>query len=223
MKCAIVAIRHSKTYVYITSCRFGLVLNHTFAIQSISISLVFIAAYIRLIYSNTLTSTVTVAPEHKLLTNLKELLEAGCQILWPANKDGFMRIFSKEFTQAGIPLKYVDNWLFQVNGSMLRKTFFERKLKLFQESKIKLVASIILKSMTTSYALELKSIVKKVGLENKMESIQLKQEFTQILAHWKIGTPNRYWMMKTIQRTYDSGLFFKWKEWADWSYALNKT
>jgi len=57
-------------------------------------------------------------------------------------------------------------------------------------------------------------------VEKKIQCFRIKDELASNMQHWQISTPNRYWLQTTIERIYDSGLFFKWFEWAPWSFAL---
>jgi len=59
-------------------------------------------------------------------------------------------------------------------------------------------------------------------VQKRIQCFRIKDELSIVMNHWMISTPNRYWLQKTIQRLYDSGLFFKWVEWADWSYMLGE-
>ncbi|CAL8128301.1 unnamed protein product [Orchesella dallaii] len=176
-------------------------------------------------YENELTSLVTVAPIVPAYSTFVELLHANYKVL--ERLRGYSAKTVYEIYSHNLKLIGISNNLeryFHVYDKNLTRdeemNYMVDKLKMGE--KLMYVADDELaNAYIRLYTKQLLNTAR-----NDVEVVVMRKE--SLFAkwkHWKIGTKNRYWMMRTIKMIYESGLYVKWDEWAKrkWDYLHDIT
>jgi len=169
-------------------------------------------------YANTLTTIVAITGSmQNPFEILKEMALDGYKVILPSDTSKFQNGDCNlgEFLDLYLPIIFSAHF----DGIQPEKLIKHHLDRLKNGENI---VSLSWQSNAIIWALKLKSALLKRGLENLYKCFQVKHDKNVMMSLWKIKTPSRYWMMKTIQRIYDSGLSNKWAEWKDWRYARKK-
>ncbi|CAL8121097.1 unnamed protein product [Orchesella dallaii] len=171
--------------------------------------------YLCLLYENSLLSLVTIVPQPKSIKTLRELLDSGFKIMWPAN-----------MPPTHSP-SFLYGWDFNISKlqDRIHDAFFEVKST---ARMIDWVAEITKNSQklavsqsTPGAKMALNDLTQHLRVQDDTYScFQVKQVLSPKMHHWKINTENRYWILRTVERIVESGLYFQWDLWSTWHYVL---
>ncbi|CAL8128449.1 unnamed protein product [Orchesella dallaii] len=183
--------------------------------------LAFNAVLMGSLWEQGLTSLVTIAPTSKTYGTLNELLNAGYKLIEgkKANIEALIHdAYSADFKYLGLYGRFNDSFT-TLNQMSTREAKMINMLAGFLTGK-RYSAAFPSSWLTIGFP----TYAKRYGehLPN-LQFNEQRQKLRKVMMFWKIGTVNRYWMMKTMQSIYQAGLNRKWDEWAKWkALLLNK-
>ncbi|CAL8136632.1 unnamed protein product [Orchesella dallaii] len=170
------------------------------------------------IYSNGLTSIITVRKAPDGFTKIEELLQAGYKILIKTgmSDDSIEDRYGEDFRRLGLSTDGV--FEFTADTSSLRKIVGkfsennERRTILAYTSMANLYRALAIKmlrnqNLTTAF---FTCFVVKQAL-SEQQSLSITE------------TENQHWIYVTSQRIRASGLFYKWSEWSNWHELLKRS
>jgi len=169
-------------------------------------------SFICMLYENSLLSLVTVALPPKTIESLAQLLDLNFKFIWEANVPTIWYRLEFDFNSSGRLDRLNSSFFFAQNATSIEDwvaiwTEKEENLALLQSSAVSEVA--------------LRDINKRIKLKDPyFACFMLKQTLAPKLQTWKINTENRYWILKTIGRIRQSGLFYEWDKWSTWRHLL---
>ncbi|CAL8136642.1 unnamed protein product [Orchesella dallaii] len=166
------------------------------------------------LYTNGLTSIITVTEIPKGFLTIKELLQADYKILFNSVSalDSEEETYGNEFKRLGLSIK----------GAFERfdLTNLDSVLQKLQE-KDGLFAFITKTSMSNYYAaLSIAKLQDGNVTRRDFTCYVVKQMLSQTQSHTILETENQYWIYVTTQRIRAAGLQHKWNEWSEWHSML---
>ncbi|CAL8136700.1 unnamed protein product [Orchesella dallaii] len=166
------------------------------------------------LYTNGLTSIITVTEIPKGFLTIKELLQADYKILFNSARalDSVEEIYGNEFKRLGLSIKGAFERFDLSNlDSVLQKL----------QEKDGRFAFITETSMSNYYAaLSIAKLRNGNITKSDFTCYVVKQILSQAQCHTVLETENQYWIYVTMQRIRAAGLQHKWIEWSEWHSML---
>ncbi|CAL8136650.1 unnamed protein product [Orchesella dallaii] len=172
-------------------------------------------AFLMQIYSNGLSSIITVGQKSEGLKTIRELLNAKYKILVDntvLEQTSGEIIYAKDFKRLGLSTEGA----FQTTNS---SDLDQMLLKMAEEnSRLAFTAKT---SMATFFAaVSAQKIRQKNLITTAFTCHVLEETLGQELRKSVLKTENQYWLYVTLQRIRGAGLQEKWNEWSGWHYML---
>ncbi|CAL8136628.1 unnamed protein product [Orchesella dallaii] len=169
------------------------------------------------IYSNGLTSIITVGKTTEGFKTIEELLQAGYKILFnEAEAAGnFEDTYGNDFKRMGLPTEGA----FEISYSA---SLYNNLIRMSQKNAR--LALVIRTSMANLYIalsmnwFQTQNLTKGIFTCFVAEQTMLEAQTLSILK-----SENQYWLYVTSQRLRASGLHYKWNEWSRWHHLLNQS
>ncbi|CAL8136638.1 unnamed protein product [Orchesella dallaii] len=169
------------------------------------------------IYSNGLTSIITVRKAPDGFTKIEELLQAGYKILIDRGSldESIEDRYGEDFRRLGLSTEGAFEF---TDTSNLRKMVG----KLSENNVRRTILADA--SMANLYrALSIKMLRNQNLTKAIFTCFVVKQTLSEEQAFSLTETENQYWIYITSQRIRASGLFYKWIEWSRWDHLLNES
>ncbi|CAL8136630.1 unnamed protein product [Orchesella dallaii] len=169
------------------------------------------------IYSNGLTSIITVGKTPEGFKTIAELLQAGYKILIePGSLEGSIEDrYGNEFRRFGLSTEGAFEY---GNPSDL-----ENIGPKFSENNVRRTLLLDTSMVNLYKALSIKMVREQNFTKAKFTCFVVGQTLSQELAFSLTETENQHWIYITSQRIRANGLFYKWIEWSKWHHLLNQS